>query len=124
MSRIKRLKYFLFRLFSFIGFLGRYFVPNPLDKTIRQAINEKRLLEFDYDGFQRIVEPHVYGRKNEEDAILVYQKRGQSSSGILGWKRMKLKGITDMTVLDETFPGIRPVSGRHSTWDVIYLIVS
>jgi len=94
MSRIGQLKKFLSRLFARIHFLGRKYTPSTMDGMIRQAINEKRLLEFDYDGYHRIVEPHVYGRKNEEDEILVYQLRGGSSSGRLGWKRMKLKGIT------------------------------
>lgn len=90
-----------------------------------QAINEKKLLDFDYDGYHRIAEPHVYGKKDGEDAVLVYQVSGQSSSGGLpNWRRMKLKGITNMKVLDETFPGKRPVSGSHSSFDTTYLIVS
>lgn len=96
-----------------------------MDGMIRQAINGKKLLGYDYDGYHRIVEPHVYGKKDGEDAILVYQVRGQSSSGGLpNWRRMKLRGITNMTVLDETFRGRRPVSGSHSSFDTTYLIVS
>ena len=95
-----------------------------MDEMIRQAINEKKLLGYDYDGYNRIVEPHVYGNKDGEDAILVYQVRGQSSSGGLpNWRRMHMKKITNMMVLDETFPGKREVPNEHSAWDFIYLIV-
>ena len=89
------------------------------------AILGKRLLEFDYDEYHRVVEPHVYGMKNEDDGMMVYQIGGESSSGGLpNWRRVKLEGITNMRVLDETFPGRRPVKGMYSSWDVIYLIVS
>jgi hypothetical protein len=95
-----------------------------MDAMIRQAISVKKLLDFNYDGYHRIAEPHIYGRKDGKDGLLVFQIRGQSSSGKFGWKRMYLNEITNVTVLDETFPGKRPVSGSHSIWDKIYLIVS
>lgn len=93
------------------------------DEMIREAITEKKLLMFDYDGFHRIVEPHVYGRKNNEDEILAYQTEGQSSSEELGWRRMSLNKISNMQILDKKFPGKRDVTGNHSVWDVTYCIV-
>lgn len=110
-------------MFFFVGFPNMFFIVRTVDEMIRKAITEKKLLEFDYDGYHRIVEPHVYGRKNEKNEILTYQQRGQSSSGVLGWKRMYMNKIANMRVLDETFPGSRPVPNKHSTWDLIYLIV-
>jgi len=104
-------------------FLDRLLTPFTTDEMIRWAITEKKSLEFDYDGYPRIVEPHVYGRKNEKNGILVYQLRGQSSDGELGWKRMHMKKMANMRVLDETFPGKRQVPNRYSSWDLIYLIV-
>ena len=98
-------------------------MPHTIDGMIRKAINEKRLLEFYYDGYYRIVEPHVYGNKNEKDGMMTYQVRGKSSSGVLGWKRMYLEKMTNMRVLRERFPGKRRVTGKHSSWDEIYLIV-
>ena len=123
MFETTRLKDFLTRLLVRISLLGRYFIPKTVSGMIRFAINEKRLLELDYDGYYRIVEPHVYGQKFEKDGMMTYQVRGQSSSGVLGWKRMKVEKITNMKVLDERFPGRRPATDRHSSWDVIYLIV-
>ena len=35
-----------------------------MDKLIRSAIVDKKLLQFDYGGHERIVETHVYGIKN------------------------------------------------------------
>jgi len=54
---------------------------------------------------------------------MVYQVRGKSSFGVLGWKRMYLEKMTNMRVLRERFPGKRQVTGKHSSWDLIYLIV-
>jgi len=121
--KIRHLK-FLLGMFLFVNISDRYFVSWTRDEMIREAITEKRLLAFEYDGLYRIVEPHVYGRKNEKNGILGYQIRGQSSSGGLpNWRRMYMKKITRMRVLDETFPGIRPVPNEHSSWDFKYFIV-
>jgi len=125
MSTIGKIRKFLSRLFSFIGFRGRQYTPQTMNEMIWYAILGRRLLEFDYDGYHRIVEPHVYGRKFEKDGIMTYQIDGQSSSGGLpDWRRMKLKGITNMKVLDKTFLGRRPVNGMYSSWDIRYLIVA
>ena len=93
-----------------------------MNKKIWYAIFGKRLLEFDYNGYHRIVEPHVYGRKNNKNGMMVYQIGGQRSTGELGWKRMYMNKITNMKILREIFPGMRETYD-HSTWDLIYLIV-
>jgi len=96
-----------------------------MDSIIKEAITKKKLLEYDYDGYHRIVEPHIFGKKDGKDAILVYQVGGESSSGGLpNWRRMILKGITNMKVSEQSFPGRRPTSGKHSSFDTIYRIVS
>ena len=109
--------------FSFAGIIGKYFATNTRDVMIREAISEKKLLVFDYDGYHRIAEPHVYGRKDNKNEILVYQIGGKSSTGELKWKRMEMRKIANMRVLNKAFPGIRPSKGRHSPWDFIYHIV-
>lgn len=121
-SKMMRMR-FQSGMLYFAKFLDRLLTPFTTDEMIRWAITEKKLLEFDYDGYHRIVEPHIYGRKNEKNGILAYQTRGQSSRGELGWKRMYMNKIANMRVLDETFPGIRPVPNKHSTWDLFHLIV-
>ena len=96
-----------------------------MDAIVREAINNKKLLEFDYDGFHRIVEPHVYGSKGGKNAILAYQVRGSSSSGnIPDWRRMALNKISNMRILNEEFDGRRETHGSHSSFDITHLIVS
>ena len=83
------------------------------------------MIEFTYDNHTRIVEPHVIGLKNHREGILAYQTGGTSSSGsVPSWKRFHLDGISQLIVLDKTFPGKRETpSGVHSSWDEIYDIV-
>lgn len=74
-----------------------------------EAIKGRRLLRLRYDGFERVVEPHLVGRARAGGVILnAYQVRGGSVSGEEeGWKLFRLDGIEDPVVLDETFPGPR-----------------
>jgi len=96
-----------------------------MDSLIISAINEKKLLEFTYDGLVRIVEPHVYGVTDGKYELLVYQIRGQSRSGGLpNWRRVILNKVTNMKILDESFSGRRPTpSGKHSSFDRTIAIV-
>lgn len=91
--------------------------------TVGAAIGQKRLLYFFYNGYLRIVEPHIHGRKNCRDGILAYQVGGGSSSGGHGWRRMYLDRISGLRMLDLTFPGKRESIGRHSYWDLVYSTV-
>lgn len=121
-SKMTLLK-FLSGLVWFAGSPSRYVIDRTMDEMIREAMSERKKLVFDYDGLHRVVEPHVYGRKNDKNGMLVYQTEGQSSRGELGWKRMYMEKMTNMKVLDETFPGRREVTGMHSVWDLFYYIV-
>jgi len=122
-SKMMRMRFQSGMLYS-AKFLDRLLTPFTTDEMIRWAITEKKLLSFDYKDHHRLVEPHVYGKKNDLNGILTYQIGGESSSGGLpNWRRMHLKEITNMRVLDETFPGMREVPNEHSKWDLKYLIV-
>jgi len=96
-----------------------------MNQQIIKAIREKKVIEFDYQGYHRVAEPHVYGQNQGVDQLLVYQIRGGSSSGRLpNWRRVDLQGMINLIVTEETFHGPRTnVSGRHSTWDITYEIV-
>lgn len=123
MPQAKRIERLLSLVFSSRLF-GRFFVPNIPDVMIRIAIREKKVLGFHYKGLYRIVEPHVYGNKNGDDGMMTFLIGGQSSSGFPhGWRRMYLKEITGMRILDRRFPGRRPASDSHSMWDYTYCIV-
>jgi hypothetical protein len=84
------------------------------------------MVEFEYDSYHRVAEPHVYGVNGGVEQLLVYQIGGQSSSGALPeWRRMDVHRIVDFQVLERAFVGPRPTpSGRHSSWDITYEIVS
>lgn len=97
-----------------------------LIELIKQAITQKHLIEFYYQDFQRIVEPHILGLKDGVLQVLVHQVDGQSSSGILpDWRRMNLENILHLQILDATFSS-NPSNpyGNHSSWDEIIAIVS
>jgi hypothetical protein len=96
------------------------------DRLLRIAIAERRLVTFTLDGFPRIAEPHDYGIKDGEARLFFYQRGGASRSGRpVGWRWGALPKISDLQILDETFPGPRPVpSGRHIHWDTLIATVS
>lgn len=93
--------------------------------TIRDAIRNKRIIEFDYDGHHRIAEPHVHGISNGTYELHTYQIGGGSKSGgIPDWRRMKVDDIKNLRVTDQRFKGRRPIySGKHSPFDQTFDIV-
>jgi hypothetical protein len=90
------------------------------------AIARRRLIEFDYRGHHRIAEPHIYGRLNDADQMLVFQIGGTSSSGGLPeWRLINLSGVINLRLLEDGFDGPRAYqSGPHSTWAIHYAIVN
>ena len=96
-----------------------------LDRLI-DAIARRRLIEFDYRGYHRIAEPHVYGRLNDADRMLVFQIGGTSSSGGLPeWRLVDLSGVSNLLVLDDEFAGPRAYqSGPHRRWSIRYAVVT
>jgi hypothetical protein len=97
-----------------------------MDDQITQAIRDKRLVSFQYHGYSRIGEPHVFGRNKGIKQLEIFQTGGGSSSGNLPeWRRMNLSEITGFAVLLDTFSGRREnPSGKHSSWDEIFIVVS
>lgn len=75
-----------------------------------EAIEERRILEFVYDGLPRRVEPHTYGRSREGSLILVaYRIGGESHSGKPeGWHLFSVQKITELKPTDLTFSETRP----------------
>ena len=95
------------------------------EDLIQSAIQDKKLLKFIYHKFERIVEPHVFGVLDGREELQSYQIRGGSSTGGLPeWRRMILTEMSDVEILDQTFPGKRPFpSGKHSSFDRIISLV-
>lgn len=90
------------------------------------AIVEKSILSFEYDGFERICEPHIFGITNRKNQVLCYQTGGGSRrGGIPQWRRFDIAGIAHLKNTGEKFSGPRPIpTGPHSIWDSIFLVVS
>jgi len=100
--------------------------PISVDKAIRSAIANRRLVSFELDGLPRIGEPHDYGISKGVPQLFFYQTGGQSSSGApIGWRIAVLSKVSGLTVLERQFAGSRPApSGRHKKWDKLIASVS
>jgi hypothetical protein len=97
--------------------------PN-IDQLLRTAIAETRLIRLRYLGRERIVEPHDYGEHNGAVKVLTYQVGGASSGPLPNWRWMDVQQISDVQLLDQTFPGGRPTaSGKHHKWDKLFIRV-
>jgi hypothetical protein len=94
---------------------------NPL---LWAAIAQKRLIRLRYKNRERIVEPHDYGIHNGSIKLLAYQVGGSSSQKLPNWRWMEQELISDIHVLNQTFPGGRPnLSTKHHKWDKLFIRV-
>lgn len=63
-------------------------------ETINFAIANRCVVEINYDGALRMVEPHALGRTAKGDIILRgFQTGGESDTLNFGWKLFKLEKI-------------------------------
>ena len=74
------------------------------------AILKRSVIEFNYDGGVRIVEPHCHGFSSAgKEVVLAYQIDGYSKSGdSSGWRLYEVAKITDLSFADAIFPIDRP----------------
>ena len=80
---------------------------------ITDAIEQKLLLEFQYDGGIRIVEPYCHGLSSKGNHVLrAFQVDGYSSSGQMGWKLYDMSKSSGLLVSGEAFSVIRPGYSR------------
>jgi len=81
-----------------------------MKSIICQAIRENRLLSFSYNGYPRVVEPHVYGITTKgKESLRCYQVRGSDSKGEpTGWHLITVSKITTLSLLEEKFFKPRP----------------
>ncbi len=80
-----------------------------MKNIICEAIKNRKLLEFYYDGHHRIVEPFTLGVSHKNNDVLsVYQVRGGSESGSSNpWRLFNLEEIENIRISDEFFAGSR-----------------
>ncbi len=94
------------------------------DELLRTAIEHKRLIQVLYRNRIRIVEPHDYGIHKGSVKLLAYQVGGSSSGKLPNWRWMETKLMSDIQLLDQTFPGGRATSSRkHHNWDQLFIRV-
>jgi len=76
-----------------------------MHSTIIEAIQQRRVLNVFYDGYTRVVEPHVYGINSAgHEAVSCYQVGGGSASGNPeGWKMLWISKLSSVTLTDQTF---------------------
>lgn len=76
-----------------------------MNAEIADTIASQRYLELRYHGYNRIVEPHAYGRDNAGYEILrCFQVSGGSESGErTGWKLLKVTDIYSVHGLKDKF---------------------
>ena len=89
---------------------------------IRNAIANKEVIEFTYQGYPRVAEPHVYGIKAGKRKILVYQIGGLTSSGkIPDWRLVNIDEISGLRVIkDQKFAGPREYhEANYKDWDTV-----
>jgi hypothetical protein len=96
-----------------------------MDELIRQAIAERRLVAYRYNGQRRVGEPHLYGLRNGQPTLLVYQTEGTSFAGPYpNWRNCALSGLTRMTITGRSFQHPRLSStDSHREWSEIWAIV-
>ena len=81
-----------------------------MNQVICDAINNRSILKFHYDGQNRVVEPHAHGISTADNEVLrCYQVGGGSNSGeVPGWKMMTVNKISSLIVTENNFTGPRP----------------
>jgi hypothetical protein len=101
-------------------------VDARLDRLLRHAIAEKRLVTFLLHGCRRIAEPHDYGIMKGIYRLFCYQTGGESRSKPgTGWRWATLSEMSQLRVLDGRFAGPRDApTGQHIQWDVLVATVS
>jgi len=85
-----------------VGAVAKKKTPEDL---IRQALNGRRMLQFNYHGYARTVEPHALGRvTGDRPALLGWQVSGGSQSEPPpGWRTFLVAEIEALKILRATF---------------------
>lgn len=81
-----------------------------MNELICNAITQRHLLRFVYDGYERIVEPHLYGINTANREMLSgYLVAGWSASAPEpGWRNYLVSEMAGIHVLGTPFVGPRP----------------
>jgi len=76
--------------------------------SIITAIQNKSVLSFTYDGYDRIVEPHAVGSSRAgNDVLRCFQTQGGHVRADHEWDLCKLSKITNFLVTEDVFVNAR-----------------
>ena len=96
------------------------------DEQISKAINNRFKLRFNYNGYVRDVDPHVFGvsTTGEKELRCWHSDGGSSIGGLPDWRTFKTKNITNLTVSDNKFtPQILSISQLKKGFTIIFTSV-
>ena len=87
-----------------------------------QAITERKLITFQYQGKSRLAEPHDYGILRGARRLLSYQLGGESMTGGLpDWRLVEVGEMAKLEITDRKFVGNRSAPmGQHYKWDLLF----
>lgn len=89
-----------------------------LEQRLHDAIDQRLVVQFWYQGHLRIAEPHVLGVKDGRLHVLTYQVGGDSSSSSLpGWRRFFVDELSQLQIMSQAFVPQQQTFGRHSAFD-------
>jgi predicted DNA-binding transcriptional regulator YafY len=78
-------------------------------KQVEDAVKDRKVLAFDYDGKPRLVEPHAVGTNKKGDSVLRgFQVTGDSATNSTAWKLFTLEKIENLSVVALTSQAPRP----------------
>lgn len=97
-----------------------------LDEQIRQAITERRVVGFRYNGQRRMGELHLYGKSRGQPTVLLYMTGGSFMGGPYPtWRRCDISAITRFGISTVTFSQPRvSLEAMQREWDEIWAIVT
>ena len=80
-----------------------------MNAHICDAVGARRLLRFVYDGYERVVEPHLYGINTQNHEMLSCWLVGgwSKSEAAPGWRNYLVRDMADVHVLADGFDGPR-----------------
>ncbi len=81
-----------------------------MNALICDAIAKRAIIQFDYDGGMRTVEPHCHGISTAGNEVLRgYQTGGYSESGRpVEWKLFDVSKISSLSITEKIFAQDRP----------------